>query len=147
MLRQQTAAAMRISGCCGEDGSCSGDDSDEDAEDAEDTGLWQRARVLELVEIEWVGSAEGFAEAGVVTEDARAHWVKGVTEAQKQIDLLSESSAGSAEVRMSAVLRESFGFASWKGREARSAAFVQDVMQKQEESADKQGKEGARDDS
>ena len=70
----------------------------------------------------------GLAEVGVVTEvrvvteDARAHWVKGVTKAHKQIGLLLESSAGSIEVRMAAVRRESFEVASWKGREAGVAA-------------------------
>jgi hypothetical protein len=123
-------------GSCGEDGSCSGD---EDAEDAEDTGLWQR--VLEQLEIECAGSAEEFAKAEIVTENSRAHWVEGVRNAQKQIGLLLEPATGNAEIRMAAVLRESFEVASWKGREARLAAFVQDVMQKQEESADSQGKE------
>ena len=75
--------------------------------------------MLELVEIECAGSAEEFAEAEIITENARAHWMEGVRNAQKQIGLLLESSAGSAEVRMAAVLKESFEVVSWKGREAR----------------------------
>ena len=47
----------------------------------------------------------------------------------------SQQESASLEVRMAAVLREQFEVAAWRRREARFAAFVQEILGGQQEQA------------
>ena len=97
-----------------------------DVIDWNDEELWLSA--LAEAGISWSGSVEEFCESDI--GGARIEWEKGVDGLRSRIrDMVADMEIREPVVRTAAAFRDAFEQMSWRGKESRFAAFVQEAME------------------